>query len=157
MTACFESFAHGANDVSNAIGPVAVIYTVYRTNDTSQDAPIEWWILALGGVGIVVGLSTYGYRVIKTVGTKLTKVTPSRGFNIELGTSLTVLLASRLGIPVSTTQCVVGAVAGVGLVDGIKAVNWKLFINVFISWLLTLPIAGAIGALTFSFLRVVGA
>mgnify|MGYP005994794697 CR=1 FL=1 len=134
LMAIVGSFAHGANDIANAIGPFAVVIGVYNTGQIHSNEPIPWWILAMGGVGIVTGLAMWGYRVIKTIGEKLTKVTPSRGFNIELGSAITVMSASRIGIPLSTTHCKVGAVVGVGLCDGGAAVQWRMVGNIMVGW-----------------------
>jgi len=149
LTACFASFSHGANDVANAIGPFAAIVAIYSSNSVSQTSSVPIWILALGGVGIVIGLATWGYRVIETIGHKMTKVTPCRGFTIELATATTVIFASRLGFPISSTHSQVGSVTGTGLADGIKAVNWWLFVNIFASWVFTLPFTGLVTALVF--------
>lgn len=149
MTACFGSFAHGANDVANAIGPFATVLSVYQTCTVDQDAPIPTWVLVGGGFGIVVGLATWGYRVMATIGEKLCKVTPSRGFNIELAAAITVVTGSSLGLPLSTTHCKVGGVVGVGMADGKAAVNWKLVITVFAGWIVTLPIAAAVAGVLY--------
>ena len=125
ITACFGSFAHGSNDVANAIAPFAAIYGVYSSGAVNKSADVPWWILFFGAMGIVIGLGTYGKKVIETIGASLTKVTPSRGFNIELATSLSVVIASRIGMPVSSTHCQVGSVFFVGMADGVKAVNVK--------------------------------
>jgi len=149
LTACFGSFAHGANDVANAIGPYAMIVSVNQTGVVTADAAIQWWILAGGGLGIVIGLATWGYKVMMTIGENLAKVTPSRGFNIELASAITVVTGSKLGLPLSTTHCKVGAVVGVGLADGKNAVNWKLVLTVFGGWVITLPIAGAVAGVFY--------
>jgi len=149
MTACFGSFAHGANDVANAIGPFATVLSVYQSCSVDQDAPIPTWVLVGGGFGIVVGLATWGYRVMATIGEKLCKVTPSRGFNIELAAAVTVLTGSALGLPLSTTHCKVGGVVGVGVADGKAAVNWKLVLLVFAGWIVTLPIAAAVSGVVY--------
>jgi phosphate/sulfate permease len=153
LTASVGGFAHGANDVSNAIAPLVVIVSVYLRGDVDQEDATPWWILLAGGVGISLGLAMWGYRVMSTIGTNMTKLTPSRGFNIEFGASMTVLIASRLKIPTSTTHCVVGSVFAVGLADGIKAVNWRLLLNVVLSWVVTLPATGLISAAAFAALR----
>lgn len=157
LMAIVGSFAHGANDIANAIGPFAVVYSIYKTGAiSSSGGVIPWWILAMGGLGIVTGLAMWGYRVIETIGEKLTKVTPSRGFNIELGSAITVMGASRIGIPLSTTHCKVGAVIGVGLCDGGAAVQWKMVGNVAVGWFVTLPIAGVVSAVVFLFMIGLG-
>lgn len=152
MTACVGGFAHGANDVSNSIAPFAVVISIYMYDDILQEHSVEWWVLLMGGAGIVLGLATWGYRVMRTIGEKVTKLTPSRGFTIEFGASMTVLIASRLQIPISTTQCVVGSVFFVGLADGIKAVNYKVVLGIFGSWLITLPFTGLLTAAIYAFL-----
>jgi len=149
LTACFGSFAHGANDVANAIGPFAVVISVYSTGTVDQDSPIPWWVLAGGGLGIVIGLATWGHKVMATIGENLCKVTPSRGFNIELASAITVLTGSKIGLPLSTTHCKVGGVVGVGLADGRNAVNWMLVLQVFGGWVVTLPIAAAVSGVVY--------
>jgi len=154
LTAAFASFAHGSNDVANAVGPLATIYIIYTTGtvDPTGVTPVPIWILALGGVAIDVGLLTYGYHVMRSLGNEITYHSPSRGFSMELGTSLTVLTASKLGLPISTTHCITGATAGVGLCNGnVKALNWKLLAWCFFSWVITLPIAGCTAGLIFAF------
>jgi PiT family inorganic phosphate transporter len=126
-----------------------MIVSVNQTGVVTADASIEWWILAGGGLGIVIGLATWGYKVMQTIGENLAKVTPSRGFNIELASAITVVTGSKLGLPLSTTHCKVGAVVGVGLADGKAAVNWMLVLTVFGSWIVTLPIAGAVSAVFY--------
>ena len=147
ITACFSSFAHGANDVSNSIAPYATVYAMYQDLpvDKKNDVPI--WILFLGGFWIVVGLATWGYKVIERIGEEMTKVTPSRGFLIEYSAALTTLIASRLELPVSTTHCQIGAVIGCGLGDNnLKSIQWKLVKHIFLSWLVTVPAAALISA-----------
>nr|CAG8435337.1 12328_t:CDS:2 [Entrophospora candida]CAG8436726.1 3095_t:CDS:2 [Entrophospora candida] len=154
LTAAFASFAHGSNDVANAVGPLATIYLIYTTGavDPAGVTPVPIWILALGGIAIDVGLVTYGYHVMRSLGNEITYHSPSRGFSMELGTSLTVLTASKLGLPISTTHCITGATAGVGLCNGnVKALNWKLLAWCLFSWIITLPIAGCTAGLIFAF------
>eukprot|EP01087_Luapelamoeba_hula_P020159 TRINITY_DN6816_c0_g1_i1.p1 TRINITY_DN6816_c0_g1~~TRINITY_DN6816_c0_g1_i1.p1 ORF type:complete len:405 (-),score=48.24 TRINITY_DN6816_c0_g1_i1:39-1253(-) len=153
LTACVGGFSHGANDVSNSIGPFAVVIAIYVHDDTLQKTDVAWWILLIGGSGIVIGLATWGYRVMATVGEKVTKLTPTRGFTIEFGAAMTVLIASRLQIPVSTTHCVVGSVFFVGLLDGVKAVNMRVVVGIFASWVVTLPFTGVLTAAIFAILR----
>jgi len=105
LTACFSAFAHGANDVANSIGPLAAVFAIYSAGEIPKKSEVPLWILAIGGVGIVIGLLVWGYKIIERIGRELTKMTPSRGFCIEISDSLTVVIASRLGIPVSTTHC----------------------------------------------------
>jgi len=149
LTAVFGGFAHGANDVSNAIAPFVVLVIVSETGEAVQNDNTPWWVLLMGGVGIVLGLAMWGYRVMQTIGQDLAKVTPSRGFNIELGSAMTVLGASRLGLPISTTHCKVGSVVGVGLADGREAINWWLFVNVGAAWVITLPATALVSASVF--------
>ncbi|CBQ73875.1 probable PHO89-Na+/phosphate co-transporter [Sporisorium reilianum SRZ2] len=146
MTACTASFAHGANDVSNAIGPLAVVYSVWSTSlFPASKEPVPIWILAFGGVAIVIGLGTYGWKLMSVLGNRLTMHSPSRGFSMELGASITVVLASYLGLPVSSTQSITGATLAVGLCNGDwRRMNWKMLAWIFFSWVLTLPIAGLI-------------
>ncbi|KAL3791390.1 hypothetical protein ACHAWO_005014 [Cyclotella atomus] len=135
FTAALSSFAHGANDVANSIAPIAAIIYIYRYGELNAEAPVNKWILAYGGFGIVLGLLLYGYKVMKTIGYKLTALSPTRGSTAGLASSLVVATASYIGIPVSTTQCIVGAVAGIGLVEGRKNVQWASLAKVCISWI----------------------
>jgi len=146
MTACTASFAHGANDVSNAIGPLAVVWSVWSTSEfPGSKEPVPIWILAFGGIAIVIGLGTYGWKLMSVLGNRLTMHSPSRGFSMELGASITVVVASYLGLPVSSTQSITGATLAVGLCNGdYKAMNWRMLGWIFFSWVLTLPIAGLI-------------
>ncbi len=152
FTACAMAFAHGSNDVANAVGPLAAVASVVQSGgDIAAKSALPWWILLLGGGGIVVGLATYGFKVIATIGGKITELTPSRGFAAELGAASTVVLASATGLPISTTHTLVGAVLGVGLARGIGALNLRVVGNIFLSWIVTLP-AGAGLAILFFFL-----
>ena len=150
-TACFVAFAHGANDVANAVGPVATVVSLSRSGFTTvaSEVSVPFWVLVLGGAGIVVGLSTFGYKVIRTIGHEITEMTPTRGFSAEFGAATTVLLASSLGLPVSTTHTLVGGVIGVGFAQGIGALNVRTVRNIVNSWLATLPAAAAMAALLF--------
>ncbi|KAK9830393.1 hypothetical protein WJX72_011509 [[Myrmecia] bisecta] len=149
FTAMAMSFAHGSNDVANAIGPYSAVYAIWSTGKVPTQTSVEDWILALGGAGIVVGLATYGYKIIRVLGVKSVKVTNARGFCLELATAITVILASRYGLPVSTTQVITGAVLAVGLFEGAKGVNWRMFARIFLGWVMTLVVAGTVaGALT---------
>ncbi|PWN48043.1 phosphate transporter [Violaceomyces palustris] len=152
MTACTASFAHGANDVSNAIGPLAVVYAVWSTTEfPGSKEPVPIWILAFGGAGIVIGLGTYGWKLMSVLGNRLTMHSPSRGFSMEFGASITVVLASYLGIPVSTTQSITGATVAVGLCNGDwRAMNWRMLGWIFFSWVLTLPFAATISGCLFA-------
>ena len=152
FTACAMAFAHGSNDVANAVGPLAAVAnTVLSGGIISSQAPLPWWILMVGALGIVVGLVTYGWKVILTVGRKITELTPSRGFAAELGAASTVVLASGTGLPISTTHTLVGAVLGVGFARGIAALNLRTIGTIFMSWVITLP-AGAGLAILFFFM-----
>jgi len=151
LTACAVAFAHGSNDVANAIGPLAAVVHVARGAAMAGKAPLEPWMLMVGGIGIVFGLATWGYRVMETVGRRITELTPSRGFAATLAATLTIVLASRLGIPVSTTHILVGAVLGVGFARGIGALNMRVVGNIFMSWVVTLP-AGAFMAILFFYM-----
>ena len=151
FTACAMAFAHGSNDVANGIGPLAAVVSIVASGgEVMQKSELPVWILLLGGGGIVLGLITLGYRVMLTVGRKITELTPSRGFCAELAAATTVVLASRTGLPVSTTHILVGSVLGVGLARGIGALDLRIVFNIIVSWLVTLP-AGAIMAMLFYF------
>ncbi|MDP0588182.1 MAG: inorganic phosphate transporter [Candidatus Endonucleobacter bathymodioli] len=151
FTACAMAFAHGSNDVANAVGPLAAIVSIVCAGGVASTAIMPEWILLLGGLGIVIGLTTYGYRVMATIGTHITELTPSRGFAAELAAGSTVVLASGIGLPVSTTHTLVGAVLGVGVARGIGALNLKVIGTIFMSWLITLPV-GAFFAIIFFYI-----
>lgn len=150
FTAMCDSFAHGANDVANSIGPFASIFMIYRKETASSKASVPEWILVLGGAGIVLGLATYGYNIIRAIGVKLIKVTASRGFSIELGAAIVIILGSQYGIPLSTTHCQVGATVGVGLLEGTGGVNLLLLAKVIGGWIITLIIVGGTAAAFFA-------
>lgn len=151
FSACFDAFAHGANDVANSIGPLAAVVSVYITGEAEDEVDVQWYVLLIGGVGIVVGLAMYGSNIIEEIGTNLTKITPSRGFSIELGAALVVITGSRLEIPLSTTHCQIGATVGVGCVGGTQTVNWIGFLKIIAGWILTLIVAATLTGLVFSF------
>ena len=152
FTACAMAFAHGSNDVANAVGPLAAVISVVRSEGVIDSAAlVPWWVLVLGGAGIVVGLVTYGHKVIATVGTGITELTPSRGFAATLAAATTVVLASGTGLPISTTHTLVGAILGVGLARGMAALNLRVIGTIVMSWLITLP-AGAGLAILFFFM-----
>jgi len=151
FTACAMAFAHGSNDVANAIGPLAAVIGIAKTGAVAAKSTVSSEILLLGGAGIVIGLVTYGHKVIATVGTGITELTPSRGFAATLGAATTVVVASGTGLPISTTHTLVGAVLGVGLARGIAALNMNVVRAIFLSWIVTLP-AGAILAICFFFM-----
>lgn len=151
FTASLNSFAHGANDVANTIAPMSAIMDIYQNGEVSSKTGVQKWVLAYGGLAIVLGLLLYGYRVMKSLGYKLTMLSPSRGSSAELGASLTVVTASFLGIPVSTTQCIVGAVTAVGLVGGRQSVDWFFLLKICGSWAALFFIACTFSAGVFSF------
>ena len=154
-TACYVAFAHGANDVANAIGPFAAIVAVFKNGDLAMKVPVPIWVLALGGAGIVVGLGTWGYRVIETIGKKITSITPSRGFSAEFATATTVLVCSKLGLPVSTSHTLVGSVIGVGLARGMAALNLGVIRSIVNSWLITIPASAIVTIFIFLALKAV--
>jgi PiT family inorganic phosphate transporter len=152
LTACCMAFAHGSNDVANAIGPLAAVVSVVSNDGVIlSNAALAWWILPLGGLGIVAGLALFGHRVMKTIGQGITHLTPSKGFAAELAAATTVLIASGTGLPISTTQTLVGAVLGVGIVQGVAALNGRVIRSIIVSWVVTLP-AGALLSITFFFI-----
>jgi PiT family inorganic phosphate transporter len=151
ITAAAMAFAHGSNDVANAIGPLAAIYSIIDSGGMiGSKSALPIWILFVGGLGIAVGLITYGHKVIATIGTGITQLTPSRGFAATLAAAATVVIASGTGIPVSTTQVLVGAVLGVGLARGMAALDTRVINRIFLSWVVTLP-AGALMSILFFF------
>ncbi|KAK9761185.1 hypothetical protein K7432_014092 [Basidiobolus ranarum] len=157
ITACMASFAHGSNDVANASGPLSTVYYIWSTAgvDIGNVTPVPLWILAIGGIAIDIGLFTYGYKVMRSLGNQLTYHSPSRGFSIELGSCLTVLTCSKIGAPISTTQCVTGATAAVGLCNNnIGSLNWKLIGWCFFSWMLTVPCSALITVCIFVPMKV---
>ncbi len=151
VTAASVAFAHGANDVANAIGPLAGIVSVANSEPGvfASKAALPFWVLLVGGIGIVVGLATWGWRVMQTIGKKISEITPSRGFAAELAAAATIILATVQGIPVSTSQILVGAVIGVGLARGVAAIDLKILRDIVASWLLTLPAAGIMSGILF--------
>lgn len=155
ITACAMAFAHGSNDVANAIGPLAAIVSIVDTGLVGSNSPVPSWVLLLGAIGIVVGVVTFGQKVIATVGQRITELTPSRGFAATLAAAATVVLASATGLPISTTHTLVGAVLGVGIARGIASLNLRVIRNIFMSWLITLPVGAALSILFFFLLRAV--
>ncbi len=151
VTACSMAFAHGSNDVANAIGPLAAVIGVATTGAVAAKSALPIWVLMLGGGGIVVGLATFGRHVIATVGEKITQLTPSRGFAAELAAATTIVIASGTGMPISTTHTLVGAVLGVGMARGIEAIDLRVVGRILLSWVTTIP-AGAFLAIVFFFL-----
>lgn len=155
LTASYVAFAHGANDVANAVGPVAAVVNIAQTGSISGEVPVPAWILLLGGCGIVLGLATWGYKVIATIGGEITEMAPSRGFSAEFGAATVVLVFSLLGLPISTTHTLVGAVIGVGLAQGIGALNLRVVRNVINSWIITLPVSALLSAVIFLIARAI--
>jgi len=154
VTACAMAFAHGSNDVANAIGPLAAVVSIVGHNgEIAAKAELAWWILPLGGIGIVLGLAIFGKRVMATIGNGITHLTPSRGFAAELAAASTVVIASGTGLPISTTQTLVGAVLGVGMARGIAALNLGVVRNIVISWVVTLPIGAGLSIIFFYILK----
>ena len=154
VTACCMAFAHGSNDVANAIGPLAAVVSVVESGGViGAKAVLAWWILPLGAVGIVLGLAIFGQRVMQTIGKNITHLTPSRGFAAELAAASTVVIASGTGLPISTTQTLVGAVLGVGMARGIAAINIGVVRNIVVSWVITLPAGAALSILFFFIIK----
>jgi PiT family inorganic phosphate transporter len=154
FTACAMAFAHGSNDVANGIGPLAAVASIVHSGgEVAQKSALPLWILVMGGTGIVIGLATLGYRVMQTIGTRITQLTPSRGFCATLAAAATVVLASRTGLPVSTTHIAVGAVIGVGLARGVGAIDLRVIGGIVVSWVITLPVGGLLAALFFFTLK----
>jgi len=154
ITSCYVAFSHGANDVANAIGPVAAIVPLASTGEMNPTAAIPTYLLVLGGIGIAVGCMTWGRKVMQTVGGRITSLTNTRGFSVDFGAATTVLVASKLGLPISTSHTVVGAVIGVGLARGLEAVDLGIIRKIIISWLLTLPIAAVTSIGIFLVIRL---
>ena len=155
LTACYLCFAHGANDVANAIGPVAAIVSIAKTNAVAMQVQVPIGILLLGGIGIVFGLATFGYRVIETIGKKITEITPSRGFSAEFATATTVLVCSKMGLPISTTHTLVGAVIGVGFARGIAVLDFGVVKKILSSWIITIPLSAIMTIIIFKLLILI--
>ncbi|MDD8061174.1 MULTISPECIES: inorganic phosphate transporter [Shewanella] len=154
VTACCMAFAHGSNDVANAIGPLAAVVSIVESGGViGSKAVLSWWILPLGATGIVLGLAIFGQRVMQTIGKNITHLTPSRGFAAELAAASTVVLASGTGLPISTTQTLVGAVLGVGMARGIAAINIGVVRNIVVSWVVTLPAGAALSIVFFYIIK----
>ncbi len=150
FTACAMAFAHGSNDVANAVGPLAAIVNVIQSGgEIAAQSTMPWWILLLGGAGIIAGLAMLGYRVIETVGRNITELTPSRGFAAELAAATTVVVASGTGLPISTTHTLVGAVLGVGLARGLSAIDLSVVGRIILSWIITLPVGAGLSIMFF--------
>ncbi len=155
VTACGMAFAHGSNDVANAIGPLAAVISVANSGIVGAQAKLPIWVLLIGGTGIVIGLATFGIHVIATVGRKITQLTPSRGFAAELAAATTIVIASGTGIPISTTHTLVGAVLGVGLARGFEAIDLRVVGRVFLSWVVTIPAGAVLSIIFFLIFRAV--
>jgi PiT family inorganic phosphate transporter len=155
FSACYVAFAHGANDVANAIGPVAAVLGILKNGYLTETSIVPSWLLALGGIGIVIGLATWGWRVMETIGKRITELTPTRGFCAEFGAATTILVASKLGLPISTTHCLVGAVLGVGLARGLSALNLGMIREIVLSWVVTIPASAGISILCFYILKAI--
>ncbi len=155
MSAAYVAFAHGANDVANAIGPVAAALEIIKEGGLALNSRVPAWLLAMGGVGIVVGLATWGWRVMETIGRKITELTPTRGFSAEFGAAITILVASKFGLPISTTHCIVGAVLGVGLARGLSALNLRTLRDIVLSWVITIPSSAIVCILLFYVIRAI--
>jgi len=140
MTAAYMALSIGSNDVANAVGPVAAIYSIIKTGEIGSRVAVPVWLLAFGGIGIALGISTWGYKVIQTIGHKITKLSNTRGFTLEFSAATSVLIASKLGMPVSTTHAVVGAVVGIGLAKGLDAIDLGVVRKIIYSWFLTVPV-----------------
>jgi len=144
ISSCAVAFAHGANDVANSVGPLAAVANILRTGTVEMKVPVPMWILMLGGAGIVLGLATYGYRVMATVGTKITEITPTRGVAADIAATATVLICTRMKLPVSTTHVLVGAIMGIGLARGLSGIDSRIAKKIFKSWVITVPAAAII-------------
>lgn len=154
FTACAMAFAHGSNDVANGIGPLAAVVSIVQANgEIAAKAGLPLWVLIVGGAGIVLGLATYGYKVMQTIGTRITELTPSRGYCATMAAAVTVVIASKLKLPVSTTHIAVGAVMGVGLARGMGALDLRVLLNIVVSWIITLPAGGLLAILFFYILK----
>lgn len=155
MSACAVAFAHGSNDVANAIGPLAAVVNISQSGVVNPESPVPSWLLLVGGIGIVIGLATMGYRVMATIGTKITELTPTRGYSAEFAAAITIVLASRLGLPISTTQTLVGGVMGVGLAQGVKALDLSILGRIAASWIITVPVGALLAIIFFYVFRAI--
>eukprot|EP00298_Acanthocystis_sp_HF-20_P003361 c13725_g1_i1.p1 GENE.c13725_g1_i1~~c13725_g1_i1.p1 ORF type:complete len:472 (+),score=221.47 c13725_g1_i1:23-1438(+) len=155
VTACVVAFAHGGNDVANAIGPFFVVLTYSREGNIDNLGEVPIYVTIIGGIGVVIGLATWGYKVMETVGSKITPLTFSKGFAAQLGAGVSVLASTVLGLPISTTAVIVGSVMGVGLVEDRKSVNFRVIGNIIAGWITTLPVAALFSMAIFAFFRAV--
>jgi PiT family inorganic phosphate transporter len=149
ISSCSVAFAHGANDVANSVGPLAAVAHIIQGGAIQMKVPVPLWILMLGGGGIVLGLATYGYRVMDTVGTKITEITPSRGVAADIAATATVLVCTRMKLPISTTHVLVGAIMGIGLARGLAGIDSRIAKKIFKSWIVTVPAAAVVSILLF--------
>jgi PiT family inorganic phosphate transporter len=149
ISSCAVAFAHGANDVANSVGPLAAVANILKTGTVGMKVPVPLWILMLGGGGIVLGLATFGYKVMDTVGTKITEITPSRGVAADIAATATVLVCTRLKLPISTTHVLVGAIMGIGLARGLTGIDSRIAKKIFKSWLITVPAAAIVCIVLF--------
>ncbi|MDM8515312.1 inorganic phosphate transporter [Desulfobacterales bacterium HSG16] len=154
-TSCYVALSQGANDVANAIGPLAVLYFLAKTGHVGSTVSVPVFLLLFGGVGIACGISMWGYRVMETIGTKITTLSNTRGFAVDFSAATTVLVASKLGLPVSTTHAAVGGVLGVGLARGVDAINFSVVFKIMLYWILTVPVAALTSIAIFSLLRLI--
>jgi PiT family inorganic phosphate transporter len=152
LTACYVAFAHGANDVANAVGPLAAIFSVVKTKAVALEVEVPFWMLFIGGIAVGGGLLAFGTRVMQTIGKHITEITPVRGFCAEFGAATTILICSRLGLPVSTTHVLVGSVVGVGLMRGMGALDLRILKNIGLSWIVTLPFTMLMAMLLYKLL-----
>ncbi|MFC1596298.1 inorganic phosphate transporter [Candidatus Margulisiibacteriota bacterium] len=155
ITSCAVAFAHGANDVANAVGPLAAVFEIVKTNQIPSKVSVDMWVLVLGGTGIVAGLATFGYKVMQKVGLEITDITPTRGVAADIGAMITVLACSKMGLPISTTHTLVGAIIGVAMARGIATINIDIVKSIFTSWFATVPIAAGLSALFYTVFRLV--
>jgi PiT family inorganic phosphate transporter len=153
LTASYVAFAHGANDVANAVGPLAAIFSVFQTKTVTLKVEVPFWMLLIGGAAVGGGLFLFGKRVMETIGRNITEITPIRGFCAEFGAATTILVCSRMGLPISTTHVLVGSVVGVGMMRGLGVLDLRILKNIGFSWLVTLPITGILSMVFYKLIR----